>query len=266
MRIALAQLRLSVSLEGNLRLALDSIEKAAKSEADAICFPEIQLSPFFPQHSKKDVHHYLMSLESEHIQQLQAQCEKHNIIGFPNVYLQQNEQAFDSTLVIERDGSLIGISSMVHVAQVPCFYEQDYYTPSESGFITHHTSVGDIGVVVCFDRHYPESIRTCVLQGAKLIVVPTANTKQEDTQMFEWEMRVAAMQNNVFIAMCNRTGKEGDMDFCGESIVIGPSGNVIKKSTDVPGLLIAECDLDEVERVREQVPYLALRRPECYKN
>lgn len=264
MKIALAPLQLTPSIDDNLQLALDAIEKAANAQVDAICFPEIQLSPFFPQHSKTGVKQYLVSLDSEYVKQLQAHCAKYKIVGFPNVYLKHNEQAFDATLVIEKDGSLVGISKMVHIAQVPCFYEQDYYTPSDSGFITHPTSVGDIGVVVCFDRHFPESIRTCVLQGAKLIVIPTANTKHEDTQMFEWEMRVAAMQNNVFIAMCNRTGLEDQMDFCGESIVIGPSGEVIKKSTDEPDLLIADCDLQLVNQVRARTPYLALRRPDCY--
>lgn len=79
---------------------------------------------------------------------------------------------------------------MVHVAQAYQFYEQDYYTPSDDGFQVFDTSFGKIGIVVCFDRHYPESIRTEALMGADLILIPTVNTKSEPSEMFEWELRV----------------------------------------------------------------------------
>ena len=89
-----------------------------------------------------------------------------------------------------------------------------------------------VGVVICFDRHFPESIRTCAMKGAELIIIPTANTKNEPTQLFEWEVRVAAMQNGAFIAMCNRVEQEGNMDFCGKFIVVDPNGDVIIKAND----------------------------------
>lgn len=98
---------------------------------------------------------------------------------------------------------------MVHVAQAEKFYEQDYYTPSDDGFKVFDTIYGKIGIVVCFDRHYTESIRTEMLMGADLIVVPTVNTKAEPSEMFEWELRVQAFQNSVAVAMCNRVGTEG---------------------------------------------------------
>lgn len=83
-----------------------------------------------------------------------------------------------------------------------------------------------------FDRHYPESIRTEALMGADLILIPTVNTKTEPSEMFEWELRVQAFHNSVSIAMCNRVGQEGEMNFSGESIVVNPNGKVIKKAGD----------------------------------
>lgn len=109
-----------------------------------------------------------------------------------------------------------------------------------------------------------ESIRTCTLLGADLIIVPTANTKAEPREMFEWEMRVQAMQNQVFLAMCNRTGLEGEMDFAGESIVIHPSGEVLAKADDKEQLLVCDIDLKEAAEWKKKVPYLSTRRPECY--
>ena len=102
------------------------------------------------------------------------------------------------------------------------------------------------------------------LMGAELVIVPTANTKAEPLEMFEWEMRVQAMQNQVFIAMCNRVGTEGDMDFAGESLVIHPSGAVLKKADDTEQLLTCDIDLAEASSLRKKIPYLATRRPECY--
>ena len=119
--------------------------------------------------------------------------------------------------------------------------------------------------MICFDRHLPESIRTCALKGAEIIIIPTANTKGENLEMFEWEIRVQAMQNNVFIAMCNRVGKEEDMDFAGESLLVDPNGDLLIKMNDLEGLTVAEIDLSMVHKVRKARPFINLRRPESYE-
>ena len=98
-------------------------------------------------------------------------------------------------LMIDSNEGLVGVSKMVYVYQANKFYEQDYYTPSEDGFKVYDTPFGKIGIVICFDRHLPESIRSCAKQGAELIIIPTANTLDEPMEMFEWEIRVQAYQN-----------------------------------------------------------------------
>ena len=119
--------------------------------------------------------------------------------------------------------------------------------------------------MICFDRHLPESIRTCALKGADLVIIPTANTKAEPMELFEWEIRVQAMQNQIFVAMCNRVGREDGMDFAGESLIVHPSGDVICKADDREQLIVQELDLAEARLWREQKrPYLKQRRPECY--
>ena len=153
---------------------------------------------------------------------------------------------------------------MVHIAQAPNFYEQDYYTPSEEGFQVFDTPFGKIGIVICYDRHLPESIRTTTLKGADLIIIPTANTKDEPMEMFEWEIRVQAMQNQVFIAMCNRVGKEDHMDFAGESLLVDPNGDIIFKADDRQQLIECEIDLSKAGKLRKSKPYFSTRRPECY--
>ena len=126
------------------------------------------------------------------------------------------------------------------------------------------TNFGKIGIVVCFDRHYPESIRTEALMGADLILIPTVNTKSEPSEMFEWELRVQAFQNSVMVAMCNRVGREGEMDFSGESIVVDANGNVVAKAGDQEQILYADIDLSESGKIRRSRPYTSLRRNEWY--
>ncbi len=119
-------------------------------------------------------------------------CHKKRIMASPNLYLETNEKAYDASLFIDRTGEILGISKMVHIMQSPYFYEQDYYTPSDDGFKVYDTPEGKIGVVICFDRHLPESIRSCVALGADLILIPTANIDGEPLDLFEWEIRVQA--------------------------------------------------------------------------
>jgi len=264
MRIALAQLSLEIAVEENVKKACNAIEEAAGHGCDVICFPEVQFSPFFPQFPGRDVTGYLIAIDHPIVERLRRKCRDLGIVCVPNFYQREGDWRFDASPVIDTDGAILGISKMVHIVRTPCFYEQDYYTPADTGFHVYDTTAGAIGVVICFDRHFPESIRTCVLKGAQIIIIPTANTKSEPLELFEWEMRVSAVQSGVFIAMCNRVGVEGEMDFAGESLVVDPSGAVIAKADDRAQLLLADLDLAMVERCRQSRPYLALRRPEYY--
>lgn len=264
MRIALAQMKNEGNMEANLNKSIELIGKAAEERADLILFPEVQLTEFFPQYEKLDVRKYLLGIDSPEVAAFREACRKNKIIAVPNIYLEENGRAYDTSIFIAANGDIQGIQKMVHVSQAKQFYEQDYYTPSDDGFKVFHTLFGDIGIVVCFDRHYPESIRTEALMGADLILIPTVNTKAEPSEMFEWELRVQAFQNSVAIAMCNRVGREGDMDFSGESILVGANGEVLAKADDREQLLYADIDLGEIKKIRRKKPYTDLRRPDMY--
>ena len=265
MRIALAQMKTYKNMQDNLNKNIKLIKEAANHNADMILFPEVQLTEFFPQYKGKDVEKYLIKIDSKEVRQLQEASRKNSIISIPNIYLEENRKPYDASLFIGTNGKIQGIQKMVHVAQAEKFYEQDYYTPSDDGFKVFDTIYGKIGIVVCFDRHYTESIRTEMLMGADLIVIPTVNTKAEPSEMFEWELRVQAFQNSVAIAMCNRVGTEGQMDFSGESIVIDAKGNVVAKAKDEEQILYADIDLSDSVKIRKDRPYTDLRRTEFYR-
>lgn len=144
----------------NMEKSLHAIAEAAEKGAELVLFPEVQLTEFFPQYLGRDVSSYSVSIEDEIVKKFCDACKKHQIMEVPNLYLREANGTYDASILIDRSGEVIGIQKMVHVAQVEQFYEQDYYTPSDDGFHVFDTEFGKIGIVVCFDRHYPESIRT----------------------------------------------------------------------------------------------------------
>lgn len=264
MRIALVQMENAGSMRENLLKSFTAIREAAKHKADIVLFPEVHLSEFFPQYPGGDATEYTLTLESDIILQFREECKANHIMAAPNVYLQEENDSYDASVLIGCDGRIIGVQKMVHVAQAEQFYEQDYYTPSDDGFHVFSTEFGKIGIVVCFDRHYPESIRTEALQGADIILIPTVNTKAEPGEMFEWELRIQAFQNSVALAMCNRVGVEGEMEFSGESIVVDANGEVVVKANSREQIVYADIDLQDVKKIRSHRPYTQLRRPEWY--
>lgn len=243
----------------NMEKSLHAIAEAAEKGAELVLFPEVQLTEFFPQYLGRDVSSYSVSIEDEIVKKFCDACKKHQIMAVPNLYLREANGTYDASILIDRSGEVIGIQKMVHVAQVEQFYEQDYYTPSDDGFHVFNTEFGKIGIVVCFDRHYPES-----LQEADLILIPTVNTKAEPSEMFEWEVRVQAFQNSVAIAMCNRVGVEGEMDFAGESMAVDANGEILARADDTEQIVYVDINLEKSGKVREKRPYTRLRRKEFY--
>lgn len=256
MKLAMAQMKTEASIQENLKKSLFLMEQAKRAGADLILFPEIQLSPFFPQYRKQNADRYLVQLDGPEITALQEQCRKLGLWASPNVYLLQNGSRYDASLLIDADGAIVGISKMVHITQAEHFYEQDYYTPSEEGFPVYDTPFGKIGIVICFDRHIPASIRSCAEQGAQLVLIPTANLTEEPMKLFEWEVRVQSFQNTLFAAMCNRVGPEGEVIFSGASLAAGPDGALLCKAGDAEELLLADLPLEQTQAVRAERPWL----------
>lgn len=263
MKLALAQISMTENMQENLEKSLLFCDFAKGN--DLLFFPEIQLSPFFPQYEKRNVDRYCLTSDAEEISRLRGKARQHHYYLSPNVYLEHRGKRYDTSLWITPDGELADTAQMVHIAQAEQFYEQDYYTPSDDGFKVFNTEYGKIGIVVCFDRHYPESVRTEALMGADLILIPTVNTKAEPSEMFEWELRVQAFQNSVAIAMCNRVGCEGQMDFAGESIAVDANGEVVLKTDDAEQILYVDMEIADSGKIRKSRLYTELRRMEFYR-
>ncbi len=264
MKIALAQMIIEDHIEENLKKTINNIRLASEQGAELIFFPELQLTPFFPNISGGNAKRYLMDIDGTEIREVRNACRKYKISASPNIYLRQPNGKYDANIMIDSHGEIIGISKMVHVSSFPNFYEAEYYTPSDGGFNVYDLPVNGglcrVGVVICYDRHFPESIRCCALNNADLIIIPTANMVGEPDEMFLWELRVQAMQNSVFLAMCNRTG----FGFSGHSSVIDCNGNVLIYSGAEEQLIIENINQNTAASVRKGLPYFSSRRPDKY--
>lgn len=270
MKLAMAQMAMTNDMEANFAKSYDFAQQA--KGADLLFYPEIQQAPFLPQyhvaevraHFGKTAEDYLLAPGDAHLQKFQELAKEEQLAISPNVYLNLQDGNYDTSLFINKQGEVQGTSKMVHILSAPQFWEKEYYTPAPDGFKVYTTDFGKIGIVICFDRHLPESIRTCALKGAELVIVPTANLTSEPMELFEQEIRVQAYQNGVFVAMCNRVGKEGEVTFAGESLVVDPNGQTICKADGREQLVTCDLDLAAVYQVQQMRPYLALRRPDMY--
>lgn len=265
MKLAMAQMRMTSSTAENLETSIRFMERAKAAGAGLIFFPEVQLSPFFPQYEKRDASAWLMDEDGPEIKAFQAACRRLRLCACPNLYLrlreprwQRDGKAYDASIMIDGNGKVMGVSKMVHITQAKYFYEQDYYTPSDDGFKVYDTPFGKIGVVICFDRHLPDGIRSCAQQGAELVIIPTANLTDEPLELFEWEVRVQAFQNTVFVAMCNRVGTEDELTFAGESLLAAPDGDLLYKAGGQEELLLLDVPLETVASIRAARPWLTL--------
>jgi predicted amidohydrolase len=251
-RVAAVQMSMDVSPQVNYEKSLDYIRQAAKAGARFVCFPEGQLTHYLPQYPGLTASDFAVPFDHPYIKGFCNICRSENIIASVALNLSIDGKIYPSNMIISETGEILGVGKKNHIVRAPHFYEQDYFTPGQDGFTVVTTSIGRIGSVVCFDRHYPESFRTCTLKGADFIIVPVANEETEPTEIFQWEMRIAAFQNSTNIVMCNRVGREGNMDFNGHTVFVKADGTVAALADNREQLLVTELDLKAAPHIRAE--------------
>ncbi len=242
MILSMAQMSMDEDIWKNKKKTLEYCKKAKGS--DLLFFPEIQFSPFFPQFKNGNANHFLMKQDEEILENIQKICGEQKMYISPNMYMEIQGKRYDASVWIDKEGKLVDIAKMVHIANGENFYEQDYYEPSDDGFKVFDTEFGKVGIVICYDRHFPDSIQISKAMGASLIIIPTANCKAEPMDYFAQEICDLARQNSVSIAMCNRVGKEKNMEFAGESLVVNSRGEIVLKADDREQLITCELMLE----------------------
>ena len=267
MKIALVQHRATGDLHANLHRGLAALDAAARAGASLVVYPELAFTPFYPQHpGGPDA---LRLAEPVPGPTTEAFCEaaaRLGVVVVLNLYERDGDRAFDTSPVIDADGTLLGRTRMMHITHYEGFYEQDYYAPGDTGAPVYETAAGRLGVAICYDRHYPEYLRALALGGADLVVVPQAGAVGEWPEgLFEAEVQVGAFQNGVFMALANRVGQEDALAFAGGSFVADPFGRVLARAPEgEDAILYADLDFARCDEAPARRLFLRHRRPDQY--
>lgn len=268
-KIALIQQHASQDKADNLARGIDSIRAAAEQGANVVCFAELAFEPFYPQVvAGEGYEEFAESIPGPTTERLCELARELEIVIVPNLFEKDGDRTFDSSPVIDADGTILGVTRMIHITEYECFHEQGYYDPGDNGAPVFETRFGKIGVAICYDRHYPEYMRAMAVGGAELVIVPQAGSVGEWPEgLYEAELRVAAFQNGYFTALCNRVGKEEKLEFAGESFICDPMGNVMARAgLGTDEILICELDLEEVNVSHARQLFMRDRRPELYSD
>ncbi len=275
MRLALAQVAASLDRKRNLDRALETLREASRRGAEMVVFPELAVDRFFPcRPGDRSARLLAEPVPGPTTDRISSLAREHGMVVVFNLYERTPDgRFFDSSPVIDADGTLLGVTRMVHITDYVGFHEQDYYAPGDTGAPVYDTRVGKVGVAICYDRHYPEYMRALGLAGAEIVAIPQAGALGEWPEgMYEAEVRTAAFQNGYFAALCNRVGEEEDVQqgeeelvFAGESFVSDPEGRLLARGARLgEDLVLAEVDLGKVERSVARDLFLRHRRPELY--
>lgn len=266
MRIALVQQRASSDRDANVERGLANLRQAASSGAQLVVYAELAFDPFYPQRPAAAGYRELAEpIPGPTTETFAAAARELGVVVVLNLFELDGEHTFDTSPVIDADGSPLGKTRMVHITDYPCFHEQGYYAPGDSGAPVYDTAAGRLGVAICYDRHYPEYMRALALAGAQVVVVPQAGAVDEWPEgLFQAEMRVAAFQNGYYVALCNRVGEEERLTFAGGSFVCDPEGRLVAEAGAKEEILTCDLDLSLVGESHARRLFLRHRRPELY--
>jgi predicted amidohydrolase len=266
-KIALVQQHATKDKTANVARGLAALDTAARNGAELACFAELAFEWFYPQRPAGAAARELAEpLDGPTVTAFQRKARELGIVTVINLYERDGDNSYDCSPVIDADGTLLGVTRMVHITDYPCFHEQGYYTPGDKGAPVFKTRAGAIGVAICYDRHFPEYMRALAVNGADLVIVPQAGAVDEWPEgLYEAEMRVAAFQNGYFTALCNRVGREDTLDFAGESFVCGPDGGVLARAPQrEDAILHADIDLAAAAKSNARRLFMKHRRPQLY--
>lgn len=280
-RVGIVQHSFSSDVTYNRQRNLTAIENLAEDGAQLIVLSELHDSLYFCQ--CEDVSNFKYAVSLEAFAKIYSQAAKdNNVVIVTSAFERRAPGLYHNTaLVFDSDGSLAGKYRKMHIPDDPGFYEKFYFTPGDLGFEPIKTSLGKLGVLVCWDQWYPEAARMMTLRGAEMLIYPTAigwnpddSQDEKDRQREAWItiQRAHAIANGIPVISVNRCGFEEDasgqssgIDFWGSSFVAGPQGEILHMAPDEsPEEFIVEIDKDRTENVRNWWPFLRDRRIDAY--
>ncbi|MBZ0086793.1 MAG: carbon-nitrogen hydrolase [Thermomonas sp.] len=278
--VALVQERNHGDAASNLPVIEARVGDAAKAGAKLVLLQELHNGAYFCQHEAVGEFDLAEPIPGPSTERLSTLAKQHGVVLVSSLFEKRAAGLYHNTAVVfDADGRLAGKYRKMHIPDDPGFYEKFYFTPGDLGFTPIDTAVGKLGVLVCWDQWYPEAARLMALAGAELLLYPTAigwdpdDTQDEKTRQRDaWvsSHRGHAVANGLPVLSCNRVGHEpsplgaSGIDFWGNSLVLGPQGEVLAEAGSETTLLLAEVDLARSEQVRRIWPFLRDRRIDAY--
>ena len=284
LKIGFLQQHNTADTKNNLLRSAEGISDLAKRGAQLIVLQELHNSLYFCQ--TEDVNNFDLAepIPGPSTRFYGELAKQFRVVIVTSLFEKRAPGLYHNTaVVLEKDGSIAGTYRKMHIPDDPAYYEKFYFTPGDLGFHPIKTSVGCLGVMVCWDQWYPEAARLMALQGAELLIFPTAiGYESSDTQEEQQRQRMAwqtvqrghAVANGLPVITVNRVGHEPDpsgqtngIQFWGTSFVAGPQGELIyEASTDEEESIIVELDIEHSEQVRRWWPFLRDRRTDEYQD
>jgi len=280
--VALIQQSCREDTGGNLDSCIEGIAQAAQQGAKLVLLQELHNSLYFCQ--TEDMRHFDLAepIPGPTTERLAAVARQYHVVIVASIFEKRAPGLYHNTaVVIENNGELIGKYRKMHIPDDPGYYEKFYFTPGDLGFQPIKTSIGNLGVLVCWDQWYPEAARLMSLAGAQLLLYPTAigwepsDTDEEKLRQKEaWQIiqRSHAIANHLPVLSCNRVGFEASpvqgegIQFWGSSFVCGPQGEMLAEAADNKEcVLLADISLDHTEKLRKIWPFLRDRRIDAYQ-
>ena len=281
--VALVQHACGPSREDNLENSVKGIREAARQGARLILLQELHTSLYFCQTENTrhfDLAETIPGPTSDLLGKLARELQ---LVIVASLFEKRATGLYHNTaVVLEQDGSLAGRYRKMHIPDDPGYYEKFYFTPGDLGFQPIATSVGKLGVLICWDQWFPEAARLMSLAGADLLLYPTAigwdphdDSAEQQRQRDAWQtvQRAHAIANGLPVLSCNRTGieravdTEGEIHFWGSSFISGPQGEILAQApVDQDSVLLADIDLQRSEEIRRIWPYLRDRRIDAYED
>ncbi len=249
---------------------VELIGKAAADGAQVVCLQEIFHGPYFPAEQDPKWYDTAEPEDGPTMTRMREVAKQHGVVLVVPWYEEaQVGVYYNSAGVIEADGTYLGKYRKTHIPHVgPCFWEKFYFKPGNLGYPVFDTSVGRIGLIICYDRHFPEVARQVGLKGAELVFNPSATVESLSKYLWELEQPAHAVANGYWIAAINRVGVEEPLStakFYGSSYFCTPRGEIVAQASDSQDeVLVCDVDLDLNREVRNTWQFLRDRRPETY--
>ena len=277
MKIGIIQQHNTADREDNKRRLAEKIRQLAQHGAELVVLQELHNGLYFCQDENVDTFNQAEPIPGPSTEFYGALAKELQVVIVTSLFERRAPGLYHNTaVVLEKDGTIAGKYRKMHIPDDPGYYEKFYFTPGDLGFQPINTSVGRLGVLVCWDQWYPEAARLMALAGAELLIYPTAigydphDTKDEqERQRMAWQtvQRGHAVANGLPVVTVNRVGDEDGVPFWGTSFVAGPQGELLYEApTDQEVETIVEVDMLRSEQVRRWWPFLRDRRIEAYDN